>query len=91
MLGIGSTKEIIVTREEAHFDRACDTAYRLAVGYFGIDEDGHSQRVQGWDRSSSFIEIEFVRYVRMGCEQVYVFNATARKSEEDSDDDGQAS
>ena len=83
MKSIGDRTDIVVTRMESNFDRACDEACRQAVLYFEIDEDGHSRRVKDWERSCCWIEIEFKRYVRRGNEHCYTFTATAAKDEDD--------
>ncbi len=82
MKSIGDSTEIQVVMQESHFDRACDSAYRQAVRYFEIDEDGHSRRVKDWERSCCWIEIEFKRYVRIGNDHCYTFIAKTAKSEE---------
>ncbi len=70
-----------VIRSEANFDRASDAAYKFALFKFEIDEDGHSSKVEGWERSSCSIEIEFKKYIRNGHEHVYNFTIAVRKSE----------
>ena len=80
MKSIGDSTEIQVVRQEAHFDRACDSAYHQAVMYFEIEEDGHSRRVKDWERSCCWIELEFKRYVRIDSEHCYTFIAKTAKS-----------
>ena len=72
---IGESIEFSVHRSEANFDRACDEAYRLAVMMFGIDENGRSGRVDGWESSTCWIDLEFVRYIRSGGVHDYAFTA----------------
>ena len=54
--------EIVVNREEAHFDQACDAATRGAVQRFGVNEYGHITNVEGAERCDSSIEMMFVDY-----------------------------
>lgn len=79
----GDVRDITITRFEANFDRACDEAYRLAVSMFGINEDGHSERIKDWERSRCWIQLDFVSYIRSGQEHCYTFFATPKKSEDD--------
>jgi len=51
-----------ITRQEANFDRACDEVHQYAIWYFGIDEDGHSNKLPDWERNCR-IEIEFTKYI----------------------------
>ncbi len=83
---IGDSVVIVVTREESNFDRACDSAYRQALSKFQIDEDGYSQIVQGWEKYTCCIEIEFKNYVRTGCNHHYTFVAKAVKEEGEEND-----
>lgn len=75
------TKEIIITRVEANFDRACDAASRLSSDLFDIDDCGHSS-IEGWMRSSCWVEIKFISYEASfsmaGGNHRYVFEATAK-------------
>lgn len=82
-MNIGDSIEIIVNRDESHFDRACDSAYQRAVLLFGIDENGHSKRVKDWERSCCWIEIEFIRYKRIGSDHCYIFMAKTAKNEDE--------
>jgi hypothetical protein len=79
LIKIGDIEEIVVTRREANFDRACDEAYCQAVAYFGIDEDGHSDRVKDWERSDCWLEVEFSKYTRVGQDHCYKFLLHAEK------------
>lgn len=85
MIEFDHEAQIIVDREESNFDRACDSAYVMAVGMFGIDEDGHSSRINGWERSSCWIEVVFDSYVRHGSRHMYGFLAYPRKAEPDGE------
>ncbi len=79
---MGDSEVFHVVRHEACFDRACDEAWRRAASIARIDEDGHST-VEGWDRSSSYIEVEFIGYMKQGpSDNVYTFEVTARESED---------
>ena len=82
MKNIGDETFIRITRQESNFDRACDSAYKYALAYFEIDEDGHSRRVKDWERSCCWIEIEFRSYIRMGNEHHYDFFGRAVKEDE---------
>ncbi len=70
---INDKKEIVIIRQEANFDRACDQAHRQAIAYFGIDEDGYSAYVENWERSECCIKIDFKEYTRMGNQHHYSF------------------
>ena len=78
---IGSTHYIFISRTEANFDRACDEAYKSALIRFGIDEYGHSNCIEEWERNSCLIEVTFNNYVRMGNNHRYQFSAIALKSD----------
>ncbi len=87
VIQIGDIENIIVDRNESGFDRACDAAFRMAIARFGVDDNGHSSRVEGWERSQCWVEVEFLRYVRSGCNHTYTFSAMVRKVEPDSIND----
>lgn len=76
---IDQPETIVIDRNESGFDRASDAAFLRAISLFGIDDDGHTDRVTGWDRSECWVEIEFVRYTRGGCNHTYTFSAMVRK------------
>lgn len=80
---IGDTVEIPIGRRDANFDRACDSAQHYARLHFGIDEDGHAERVEGWDRTRCWVEVRFVKLVLSGSDCEYWFVATVMKTEED--------
>jgi hypothetical protein len=86
-----ATEPIVVSRREAHFDRACDEAYRMAVSLFSIDDYGHSRRVAGWERSACSIRVTFQSYECSGSmggiEHTYQFKAEAVKCVEDDEAD----
>ncbi len=69
--------EISVPRSEANFDRACDTAYRMALNHFEITKEGHSHKVVGWERTSCCVQVEFKKYRRYGHDHYYIFEAKA--------------
>lgn len=79
------SEQIVVTRRESNFDRACEEAYGRAVVIMGIDDCGHSS-VKGWDRSSCCIRVVFDRYEHTGSmvghEYTYIFRGEAVKSED---------
>lgn len=91
MYQINDGVEVTAERTEANFDRACDEAYSLAIRLFGISEDGHSQRVLGWERFRCWIELTFDVYQRVGNTHFYTFRAYARKEEESEQDDSSPS
>lgn len=74
------TREIVITRVEANFDRACDSASRLSNDLFDIDDCGHSS-IEGWNRSSCYVELKFISYKAnfgmTGGNHQYVFEAIA--------------
>lgn len=78
MIKLNIDYPINVTRSETNFDKACDSAYSIAVRMFQIDEDGNSP-IEGWERCCCSIQIEFKGYVRSGCQHVYSFTAIAIK------------
>lgn len=80
---IGEPHEIIITRTESNFDRACDSAYYQAVFHFGINEDGHSTKLSKWERSDSSICVKFISYQRVGNTHIYKFETTAHKETDD--------
>ena len=40
-------------------ERSLSLAHKIALSKFGIDEYGNSDRVDEWERSCCFIEVEF--------------------------------
>lgn len=76
-------EDIVIERQEACFDRACDEAYRRAIDLFGIDEDGHSTRLRLWETFNSWLEVALVMYTRVGSSHVYNFKARAMKNQEE--------
>lgn len=75
--------ERTIYRKEANFDRACDEVFNHALMILEIDEYGHSDKVEEWDRSSCSIEIQFVKYTRFNHEHNYVFNIIPRKNRDE--------
>jgi len=53
---------LTVTRQESNFDRACEEAYELALVLVGADHDGYMLNVEGTDRSTDALHVEFVTY-----------------------------
>jgi hypothetical protein len=85
----GERVEIIVSRGESDFDRACDSAQYLACGRFGVDDCGHINNVEGAHRSCSSIEVEF-KTARLsagmgGSSWTYVFEAWVEVVDEDEE------
>jgi hypothetical protein len=85
MFDIEEKREIHIVRTEEGFDKACLSAYHQAVSLFDIDDDGHSKKVKGWERSSCSVCVEFVTVQISGgmggIEYVYTFRVWAEKSE----------
>ncbi len=83
---IKQREPIIITRYDSHFDRACESAAKLAPVIFGIDDCGHSSRVEDWERSSCSIMIEFLKMSfalgMTGAEYTYYFEAWAEKADD---------
>lgn len=71
---------LTVSRQESGFDRACEMAYHLAIAKFGVDDCGHFDRVDGADRSSCSIVVEFKGYEQHGgmCGQSFYYTFEAR-------------
>lgn len=84
---IGEKIDITVERQETNFDKACDSARRLALSIFGIDEFGHINNVKDASRSETYMEITFKGYKQTcsmsGGDIVYTFEAVVLKCEED--------
>ena len=76
---------IIVTRQDAHFDRACESAARQTIGAFDVDGDGHINGVKDSVRSRDSIEIKFIGYdvsISMGgWHHVYEFTSKVISNE----------
>lgn len=79
---LGDIRNVTVQRTEANFDRACDEAYRSFLSVFGIDDDGRSKWIKGWERSSCHIEMTFTNYKRTGSQHLYDFVGYAVKETE---------
>jgi hypothetical protein len=71
-------KEFVVSLTDCNFDKACELVSMQVMQYY-LDEDGHSVKISGWDRSRHSIKIEFTRMevdISMGGRSnLYVFNA----------------
>lgn len=63
---IGEKIDLHVERQEAHFDRACDAAYRMAMMRFDCDDCGHLNNVQDSCRSTDTVIVEFKSYRHTG-------------------------
>lgn len=50
---------IISVRKYPHFDNACAEAYREALIFFGIDEDGYSNKIK-YERSTDSVHVKFI-------------------------------
>lgn len=76
---VGQREQILVSRTEANFDRACDEACRGALSRFRFDGDGYALNVKGYDRSRHGLVVEFRSFRKHagmgGQECVYVFEA----------------
>lgn len=83
---IGMPVEILVIRTEPNFDRACDAAMDQAIRRFGVDSDGHFTKVEGAERSNSWIEIDFSKLRMTGRECVYRFVASVEQSPDDNEE-----
>jgi hypothetical protein len=79
MYKINQKVDIRIQDNRADFDRACESANYQAVMLFGIDDCGHSSKVEGWERSNCSIKIEFKKYTQygnmVGWSHVYLFEA----------------
>ena len=58
----GAVVFLPVFRQDANFDKACETAMKHAVDKFGVDDCGHFTRVEGADRATHSIVVEFRSY-----------------------------
>lgn len=82
-----ATEDIMIHRTESSFDRACDEAYRSSIHRFGIDSDGHSERLKEWERSCCRIDIDFINYKRIGEMHLYNFKVSVIKTIFEEDDE----
>ena len=48
-----------VNRREENFDKACAEAYHSAIARFGINESGHSDKAEDFNRSTDSIMVKF--------------------------------
>lgn len=82
----GQREQLLITRDEANFDRASDAAYELALMRFGSDDGGHLTNVIDSERSTDAVMVEFVYYRRSGGmsgqSHMYVFEAWVERSTE---------
>jgi len=63
---INERKKIVIDRTDAHFDRACEAAYKHACLAAGVNDSGHMENVEGSDRSRDALHVEFVGYECQG-------------------------
>ena len=73
-------RNFTISRTESGFDKACDSARERALVMLGMDEDGYAEDVEGWNRSTDFIEIVFVSLSIMGdmCGGGYIYSFVCR-------------
>ena len=64
------SEEIIITRQDANFDRACDGAVELAQMQFMS-----RHRLKEWDCCKHILTIKFDKYVTCGTQHSYWFTA----------------
>lgn len=86
MKKITEVKTIQVHLQDATrvMERAVKQALDLAYNLWGIDECGHSDRVEEWARSDSNIRIEFKSLGAFGGGSVYVeFETWCEKNDEE--------
>lgn len=85
------TEKVFIRRMETGFDKACDSAYQMAVALFGIDSYGHSSLIEEWDRSYCSIRVIFRKYLHSGGmgghSHTYIFQAEAVKMMDSEDVD----
>ena len=58
--------EFNINRDEANFDRACDSARQYALTNLKVDENGYITAIEDSDRSSDYISITFVSLTMCG-------------------------
>ena len=57
----------ITRKDEADFDRACESAYKQAIqAHFEVDDCGHIINVEGADRSEHAVYVDFKSYQVQG-------------------------
>ena len=87
MYKINEIVEIPIDRDEANFDRACDSAYRVACATFGLDDDGYCKHVKYSKRSTDSIIVEFKTYKHdaslTGHNHIYIFNIWVERCKND--------
>ena len=85
------TTQITVTRSESNFDRACDAAYERTLMKFGINEDGHSDTIKDFCRSTDSIHVAFKGYERIGGmggqEHIYNFTASVNRNVDEDEEE----
>jgi hypothetical protein len=77
--------EIVVRRQEANFDCACDEAYKRALTIFDVNDDGRINGVSDSCQSSDTLYVVFIRHYHSGSivgqEHVYLFEAFVSRGE----------
>ncbi len=58
--------EFNINRDEANFDRACDSARQYALTFLDVDEDGNINAIKDSCRSTDYISIVFVSLTMCG-------------------------
>jgi hypothetical protein len=89
---VGEVKQVHVTQHNVRrpdFGDACTDAYRRALLEFGINEDGHSEKVD-FVRSTDSIVVKFEEF-RMsggmgGQEYTFTFKAAIERCDEDEEE-----
>jgi len=66
MYKINEELPISIDRGDNNFDRACDSARTQALMFFGANDAGYMDNVEGHERSCCSIEIRFVDYQMSG-------------------------
>ena len=76
---LGEKTDFTIFRTEASLDRAADTARRMALQLFDVDECGHIGNVAGAERSSHCVEVWLIEFKMcggmMGWDYLYTFGA----------------
>lgn len=82
--------EVVIDRKETNFDRACDSARSLIIMMLGSDVYGNMNNVDGFNRSTDYIEITFVSYkavcTMVGISHEYVFSGCVKRNNESEQD-----
>lgn len=78
----------MVTRTEANFDRACDSALKQALDLFEVEEDGYWHSIPGVDRPTCSVVVDFVKYRHVGTMMgsIHEYSFDARVEQYDGDE-----